>query len=124
MRKRINMAPKIWSKTVLFVLASTFTVFTIVSFLLPEGTMIKTEVVDLKAETISLEEGFGYQIWHGKNLLIRQENIPGLSGDITFTNRQEAILIAKKVVHRLKNSQNPEITAQDLKNLNITIPEH
>ena len=30
----------------------------------------------LKTETIAVGDGYGYQVWYGEDVLIRQENIP------------------------------------------------
>ena len=76
----------------------------------------------LKTETIAVGDGYGYQVWYGEDVLIRQENIPGLQGHVTIQNVNDALRVGDLIVYRLNHGKNPEITLKDLENLEVTTP--
>ncbi len=63
--------------------------------------------------------GWYYEIYRGDDLLIKQENIPGVSGNQHFKSNAEAKKIAVLVVQKLERKIIPNITMQELDSCNI-----
>jgi hypothetical protein len=53
------------------------------------------------------EKTFGYEIYQGTKLLIRQENIPGFSGMKGFRRKADAEKVAKLVTEKLSRGIMP-----------------
>jgi len=66
-----------------------------------------------------VEKGWGYEISIKNRKFIRQETIPAIAGDKGFSSSDEAEKVAKLVMQRLTNKQNPAIRKSDLIELNI-----
>ncbi|CAM4263453.1 DUF4907 domain-containing protein [Zobellia roscoffensis] len=75
----------------------------------------------LHSEVIEVGEGFGYQILHADKILVKQEFIPAIQGELPFNTEKEAQLIGDEVLKKIKKGEAPFITVSELKNLNITI---
>ncbi|GAA4274509.1 DUF4907 domain-containing protein [Aquimarina gracilis] len=63
--------------------------------------------------------GWYYEIYRGDDLLIKQENIPGVSGNQYFKSNEEAKKIAVLVVAKLERRTMPNITMEELDSCNI-----
>ncbi len=60
-----------------------------------------------------------YEIYHGEKLLIKQENIPGTSGNQYFKSSKEAKKIGSLVVDKLVHKMMPNVTLKELDSCNI-----
>ncbi|TMU50449.1 DUF4907 domain-containing protein [Flagellimonas algicola] len=79
---------------------------------LQDGTSLRSEVV-------RVEEGYGYHIWAGEKLLVKQEFIPAINGAIPFQSYGDAQTISILVASKLKNRISPEVSIEELSKLNI-----
>ncbi|MCL6264852.1 DUF4907 domain-containing protein [Flagellimonas myxillae] len=73
----------------------------------------------LRPEVVKVQEGYGYLIWAGEKLLVKQEFIPAINGEIPFQSHRDAKKIAVLVASKLKNRSNPEVSKEELSKLNI-----
>lgn len=83
-------------------------------------------------ENRSLNEGYAleivkqgsnawsYKIYYGGELQIKQEFIPGVSGNKHFFSEEEAERIGILVLERLSNRESPTVTEEDLRKNAIT----
>ena len=67
----------------------------------------------------AVEKGYGYQIFEGERLLIRQDFIPVIPGKVVFKSENDAGRVAGLVVDKLQNDLSPIISIQDLNALGI-----
>jgi hypothetical protein len=74
-----------------------------------------------KTEVFTVENGFGYQINYNSKLLIKQEYIPAVQLNKTFCTEQDANSVAQLVSEKLYNKENPQITLENLNQLNIAL---
>ncbi len=65
------------------------------------------------------DNGWYYEIYRGNNLLIKQKNIPGLSGNQYFKSNFQAKKIAVLVVNKLERNILPNVTREELDSCNI-----
>ena len=65
-------------------------------------------------------QGYGYLLVGGKDTLIKQDIIPGISGIHTFKTEEDAKKVAKLVVDKLHNQQSPAVDSLELVKLGIT----
>lgn len=119
-QKFLNTVLHHWKAIALLTLV-TVALFLTVDYFVPAKKNNMTSK-QLKTETIAVGDGYGYQVWYGEDVLIRQENIPGLQGHVTFQNVNDALRVGDLIVHRLNHGKNPEITLRDLENLEVTTP--
>nr|WP_299175679.1 DUF4907 domain-containing protein [uncultured Allomuricauda sp.] len=77
------------------------------------------EKAEIHAEIITVEHGYGYQILIGEKLLVKQQFIPAINGEVAFQTRNDAKKVADLVKTKLINRLNPEVSLEDLVNLNI-----
>ncbi len=78
----------------------------------------------IRTEIIMVEQGYGYQILSGEKLLVRQEFIPAVYGQVAFQNSDDAKKIADLVKNKLINRINPEVSLEELRSLNIITWKH
>jgi hypothetical protein len=63
---------------------------------------------------------YGYEIYSGKKLVIRQMNIPGRSGVKGFERKSDAIKVANLVISKLsKGIMPPTVEQKELEKLHI-----
>jgi Domain of unknown function (DUF4907) len=68
--------------------------------------------------------GWGYEIVHKNRVIIRQEFIPGISGQIPFASAEDAKMVANLVISKLKdNNDLPTVSYKDIELLKIKINE-
>ena len=67
-----------------------------------------------KLEPFKEKNGWGYSIYEGKKLIIKQENIPAIQVKKPFAFKKDAIKIGELMIYKLKNGKWPTITNQDL----------
>ena len=66
------------------------------------------------------EKTYGYEIYQGKKLVIRQENIPGLSGMKGFRRKSDAGKVARLVTEKLsKGIMPPTIEKAEMEKLKV-----
>jgi hypothetical protein len=63
---------------------------------------------------------WGYEIYTGDKLYIKQYNVPGVAGQNGFTSKADAEKIAEMVSHKLKTHQIPSISQQELSEAKVT----
>ena len=68
-----------------------------------------------------MQHGFGYHIYKGESLLVKQEVIPGVAGNLPFKNEIEAQKIGDLVVSKLMEGNLPTVNHSDLIGLKITL---
>ncbi len=70
-------------------------------------------------ETYEVKDGWGYKILINDKAFIDQDRIPDVSGKKPFTCEEDAEKVAKRVIDHLKNKRRPDITKEDLEELDI-----
>lgn len=63
--------------------------------------------------------GFGYTISIHNKVIIKQETIPAVAGDVVFCDSIDAVKVSRLVAQKLSKKQSPAITKQDLAQLKI-----
>lgn len=66
-----------------------------------------------------LKGGYGYKIFINERLVIKQDCIPALKDKRPFSDSLPASNIMNLVLEKMKMSQNPTITEEDLANYKI-----
>nr|WP_299071021.1 DUF4907 domain-containing protein [uncultured Allomuricauda sp.] len=90
-------------------------------YLIP-GLGTKEEKSDFKVQVVTTQGGFGYRIFNGEKILIKQDFIPAVQGDKPFATAKDAQLIGNLVAQKLSNSESPVVHLKEIENLNITLP--
>lgn len=72
-------------------------------------------------EVFNLENGFGYKINYNSKVLIKQNYIPAVQSNKTFCSARDAEQVANLVIEKLKAKKSPNITLQNLNQLNINL---
>lgn len=100
------------------------TVFLTMFSLLPKnrGGAVIGEQGMLHTEIFAIKGGYGYRIWSQEKLLVQQETIPGIAGNIPFTTPKDAQLVAYLVKRKLTERKNPRVQRTDLEKMAINIP--
>ena len=75
----------------------------------------------LRGKVIKLPNGFGYQIFSGEKLLVQQEFIPAVRGNQPFQSAKDAKKVAKLVIDKIRNRSSPQISIDELKEMEIVI---
>jgi len=65
------------------------------------------------------DNSWGYEIFNGQRLIIKQVQIPCLPGDQPFKKKADAEKVAKLIVNKLRHNQNPAVSAKELHHLKI-----
>ena len=74
-----------------------------------------------ETEVFSIENGYGYQIKYNAKLLIKQNYIPAINLNKTFCTAEDADRVARLVSQKLYNKENPQITLENLNQLNVNL---
>lgn len=97
----------------------------VISTLLCGFIMFKTitnkPILEFETQVYQVENGYGYSIQYHQKTLIKQDFIPVIQKNQSFCNYEDAQKVATLVVEKLVKKQNPRISLQELKNLNIQI---
>jgi hypothetical protein len=73
---------------------------------------------DITFKVISVDKGYGYDVYVDGKKLIHQPNIPGRPGMAGFTKKEDSQRVAELVVRKLKNNQiPPAITEEELRQI-------
>lgn len=79
------------------------------------------EPKEYKVQTFKTNTGWGYKIFSSEKILINQENIPAVSGMISFKSENEAMVTANLAVEKIKMGLfPPTITIEELDSLNVS----
>lgn len=70
-------------------------------------------------EVVHTNNGYGYQIKHGEQMVVYQPFVPVISQRKPFRNAEEAVRVGGLVLERLKAGQGCSVTEEDLKRLGI-----
>ncbi|SDQ97900.1 DUF4907 domain-containing protein [Flagellimonas zhangzhouensis] len=81
----------------------------------------KTEESRLEKVVIAVDQGYGYQIFYGDELLVQQEFIPAVNGMQTFATPEDAEQVADLVISKIEKKTSPKVTMQELMDMDIVI---
>ncbi|MDV7186117.1 DUF4907 domain-containing protein [Lutibacter sp. TH_r2] len=70
-------------------------------------------------KTFKIENGWGYSIFKGEKIIIRQDIIPSISEKKHFQNQQDALKCGKIMLKKLHNHKIPSVTIKELQLNNI-----
>lgn len=72
---------------------------------------------------IRVENGWGYELYNQRKIIVHQEIIPVIEGNSPFLSRKDARKTGKLALQKLYKGRLPVITRQDLDSLKILYPE-
>ena len=75
----------------------------------------------LKRKIIEVPNGYGYQIFSGDKLLVQQEFIPAVNGNMPFSSTKDAKKVADLVIEKIRSRTSPQITVEELNGLDIEL---
>lgn len=76
--------------------------------------------IRLNIETYKQNDGgYGYLIKSGQKILIKQDFIPTLSGELHFCTKEDAKKVASLVKNKILQHQSPSITSLEIKHMEI-----
>ena len=85
-----------------------------------DSTTALNKKTDYSVKSIQTENGWGYQIFKGKKLLINQPTIPAVQGNKSFSSELDAIKVGELVVNKLLQNQfPPTVSSEELISLGI-----
>lgn len=94
----------------------------ILFYFISERKNIKEEFYNkIHSEVYETNDGYGYKIISNNKVLIKQDFIPAISGNIPFDSYIDADNIAKLVIGRILSGQDPKVEKRDIDDLYITI---
>ena len=70
-------------------------------------------------QSVKQTNGWGYCINAGKDYVIQQNYIPGITGYKTFISEDEALRAGRLVVDKMQHGQLPALTITELKDMHI-----
>ncbi len=73
----------------------------------------------ITSEVIPLGTGFGYIIRINHKIIIKQMYIPAIKGNTPFCSQEDAQQTADLVSQKIIQKENPAVTLEELKNLQI-----
>jgi hypothetical protein len=79
----------------------------------------KQDKVFVEPQAIQTSSGWGYNILVDGKPYIHQEIIPAVAEKHGFKTKEDALLVARKVIEKIGTNQLPTITLDDLKELGI-----
>jgi len=79
----------------------------------------KQDKVFVESEAIQTSSGWGYNILVDGKTYIHQEIIPAIVEKHGFKTKEDALLVAHRVIEKMSTNQLPAITSDDLKELGI-----
>ena len=72
------------------------------------------EWVHLSAKAIPVDSGWGYEIFAGDKLYIKQDRVPQIGGNHYFLTEEDALRAANVVIKKLKQNPLPTIDTSEL----------
>jgi hypothetical protein len=70
-----------------------------------------------RANVITCHQGWGYDILLNNRIIIHQPYMPGVSGQVAFTDKRLAQKTGRMIVKKLQNNKSPGITKDELDSL-------
>jgi hypothetical protein len=89
-------------------------VVTLLLVLITAGILINNNRHQLSVSVIKSGNGWGYDILKGKRIIIHQPYMPGISGEVAFTNKNSAKKTGLLVVKKIKKKELPTIDPDEL----------
>lgn len=84
------------------------------------STSKKSSSDPYRIEIIALQNGFGYQLYENKKIIIDQQTIPAIQGNNAFQSYEAAEKCAEFCLQKIKDGFfPPTITVEELNNLGI-----
>jgi hypothetical protein len=83
----------------------------------------KKEHVLVELQAIRTPLGWGYDILTNGHPYIHQNIIPDISGQHGFRTKEEALAVGEKVKDRLLANQLPVISIEEMRQLNVELPD-
>ena len=75
--------------------------------------------LSIALKAIKTTDGWSYEIAVEGKPFIRQSTVPAVDGNIPFTTKEEALLVGKHTLAKLKTGKMPQITVSELKEWGI-----
>jgi hypothetical protein len=92
-------------------------VVTLLLVLIAGGIIINNSRHHLSVSVIKSGNGWGYDILQGKRIIIHQPYMPGISGDVAFTNKNSAKKTGLLVMKKLQKKESPTINKDELNDI-------
>lgn len=113
-----------WCLSLMFVAMAFFSpISTIFAQELNQSSPLSAEQVaraDISFKVISVEGGYGYDIYVDGKRMIHQAHIPGIAGVAGFRTKEDSQKVAELVIRKLKNKEMPPtITEEELRKLKV-----
>lgn len=89
-----------------------FAVLIVASILFIKLSNILSNEYDL--ETYKVEKGWGYNILKDNKVIIKQDLIPGIPVKKPFATENDAVIVGKLMIEKLKNKKRPSISHKEL----------
>ncbi|HEV3325082.1 MAG TPA: DUF4907 domain-containing protein [Puia sp.] len=83
----------------------------------------KKEHVFVELQAIRTPLGWGYDILTNGHPYIHQNIIPDIRGQYGFRTKEEALAVGEKVKDRLVANQLPVISIEEMRQLNVELPD-
>jgi hypothetical protein len=108
-------------KKIIIIISLIIIAATLISFYFAANENFETiHENDYASKIYETTSGFGYLITSNNNVIIKQDVIPSLQTNQSFCTFKDANNAANLVLEKLMQKQNPSISLQDLKKMNIT----
>ena len=82
---------------------------------------VEVKKTQLRAETIKVTNGYGYEILYEDKILVKQEVIPAIQGKRPFESEKDARLVADEVLKKITKKKAPFVTVAELNELRIKL---
>lgn len=89
--------------------------------LLSIKVMNTKETFNYSIITFQIEKGWGYTIFNGEKIVIRQDIIPSIQERKHFKNKEDALSCGKIMLKKLQQHKIPSITVKELRLNNINL---
>jgi hypothetical protein len=83
----------------------------------------KKDHIMVELRVIQTPLGWGYDILTNGHPYIHQNIIPDIKGQHGFQSKEEALAVGQKVYERLVANQIPVISIEEMRQLNVRLPE-
>ncbi|MFN8208591.1 MAG: DUF4907 domain-containing protein [Bacteroidales bacterium] len=67
-----------------------------------------------RLDEIKTGQGWGYVIYRNNKPFIYQDNIPGISGRVSFRDEKTALQAGRLVLEKLRTGKNPAISQEEI----------
>lgn len=91
-------------------------VLSLIKFTLPSKNGINYSI-----KTFKIKNGWGYSIFNGEKIIIRQDIVPSVSKKRHFKNEQDALKCGKIMLNKLQEHKIPSVTIKELQMNNINL---